>query len=299
MLTFGAYRIVRRIADGASGAVVEAVHTATNRPVALKLPNPTRVAEGTDHIHQCFATLFAQEARLLGRIDHPQVVTIYDAGIIGACPYIAMSLLTGGDLAEDIRRRGPWSETEVLRLLATMAEGVGAIHAAGILHRDLKPANIMLNARRLPVIIDFGIAMDMAQVITAQPDVIDGTPNYLAPEIVGGAAPSHASDIYGMGAIAWFALTGAPPIANASIQAILTTLALMTDTTHLPPLPQSCSPGVNELLHRLLSPMPQHRVSAAAVTVACQRLLAGERSAFPRQKSKRHTTSHDGTLQPA
>ena len=141
---FGAYRIIKRLASGASGAVVEALHLRTNRRVAMKLPNPETVCAAGEQAHAKAVASLAHEAQLLGRIDHPRVVTVFDAGVVGACPFLTLRLIPGGDLFSDVHRHGQWSEANVYQLVADTADGLAAIHASRVLHRDLKPTNLLL-----------------------------------------------------------------------------------------------------------------------------------------------------------
>ena len=288
---FGGYRITKRLASGASGAVVEAVHMLTKRRIAIKLPNPDALGAAGEQAHAQAVALLTHEAELLGRIDHPRVVTVFAAGVIGVCPYLALRLITGGDLIRDVQRQGPWNESDVFQLVADTADGLAAIHEAKVLHRDLKPANLLIDVRRRPVIIDFGIAIDEGERAPVDGSAIEGTPNALAPEVAMGGRATRISDVYGLGTIAWYALTGRMPYEETHLFNLLARLSSATEVPNIRAQRPGLSQGMVELVDSLLAPDPTQRItSALEVGEVCRRLLAGHESGIKRPRRRSQTS---------
>lgn len=204
---FGAYTLRRIIAEGGMGVVIEAEHNAIKRVVALKTVSPKYAAK--EGFRLTLLDTFMRDARILGSIDHPNVLPIYDAGTVGHCPFIAMRMVNGGDLATWITSHGPIKEDVALRVAHDCAAGLKAIHGAGFLHRDIKPLNILIEPDWRVFISDFGLAL--AKGKRPPPGTIAGTPCYLAPEQIRGEDLDDRTDLYALGATIFHAVTGAPP----------------------------------------------------------------------------------------
>ena len=205
------------IAEGGMGVVIAAEHETIGRTVALKIVNPKFAAK--EGYKQELIDQFLHEARVLGAIDHPNVVTLYDAGVIGQCPYLALRMVHGSDLAAIVLRSGPLAAPEVLRLMASCAGALRAVHHAGWVSRDLKPANILIDKDHAPRLIDFGLAV--AKGSTPPNDVIAGTPAYMAPEQITGEVIDERTDLYALGAAMYFATTGQDPFHGDTPEAIV------------------------------------------------------------------------------
>lgn len=276
--TLGMYRLLRIISEGATGVVLEAEHWTLGRRVALKTFNPRgfertgmRVAELTE--------LFLHEARILGAIDHPNVVTIYDAGFARGTdmsveiPYLALRLVGNGDLSSFVRQRGRLDGDAALRVLAGCANGMRAIHTAGFLHRDLKPANVLIEADGTARISDLSAASPKG--LPPRPGRIVGTCGYLAPEHVLHGVSNIATDLYSLGATLYYVLTGKPPY-----QVDPGDLVTWAENATAAPAPHLENPAVDprlsQVVMRLLAPNPQQRYGAADELVEdCDHLLAG------------------------
>jgi serine/threonine protein kinase len=204
---FGAYTLKRIIAEGGMGVVIEAEHNVIKRIVALKTVSPKYAAK--EGFRLALLDTFMRDARILGSIDHPNVLPIFDAGTIGHCPFIAMRMVTGGDLATWITSNGPVKEDIALRLAHDCASGLKAIHTAGFLHRDIKPLNLLIEDDWRVFISDFGLALAKGKKPPA--GTIAGTPCYLAPEQIRGEDLDERIDIYALGATLYHAITGVPP----------------------------------------------------------------------------------------
>ena len=262
---FGPFAIEGELARGGQGSVWRARHLESAQPVALKLllnPGPSG------------AKRFAQEARVLARLDHPNLLKVLDYGELEGKPYMAMELVAGEDLKARTERGIPPVEWAV-DVIAQVAGAVHHCHESGILHRDLKPANVLLEeGSGRPVLIDFGLAkrdaeqMELAsldgQTQFSQSGTIKGTPEYMAPEQVNErefGAPSPATDVYGLGATLYQLLTGQPPFkAGAAV------VVMRKVTRKDPPAPNTLNPRVpgplNDFVLRCLAKQPSERPSS-------------------------------------
>jgi len=206
------YLLERLLGQGGMGAVFAGRHVLTGRPVALKLLREDPVS------NRDAALRMAREARTVGRIQHPNVVAVYDAGFAADRPFIAMELLDGESLEQRIERTGPMSVREAIGTLQQIAAGVEAAHANGIIHRDLKPANILLcrpdaGRSELVKVVDFGISKLLRDehreddVLVTSYGMQLGTPAFMSPEQVRGDALDERTDVYAMAVILHYMLT--------------------------------------------------------------------------------------------
>ena len=206
----GQYVLEEKLGEGGMGVVYRARHAMLRRPTAIKLLLPDRV--GADNLAR-----FELEVRAAARLTHPNTVTVFDYGKTpDGIFYYAMELLDGASLTQVVRADGPLPPARVARFLHQVASALGEAHAAGLIHRDIKPDNIVVTERgRVPdvaKVIDFGLvketAVDGAAGLTAETTIV-GTPMYLAPEAVRGDQRADGrSDLYALGATAFFMLTG-------------------------------------------------------------------------------------------
>ena len=214
---FSFYELLEKIGQGGMGVVYRARQKALDREVALKLLAAGPWAS-TD-----FISRFRQEAQSAARMEHPNIVTVFETGSHEDLHYFSMRLVRGQSLATRLRDDGPYSPVAAARLMRTVAEAVDYAHRLGVLHLDLKPGNILIDEHGEPLVADFGLARRLDQVLAEQSNEVSGTPSYMAPE----QAQAHsqrigmATDIYGLGAILYELLTGAPPFLAATPQETL------------------------------------------------------------------------------
>jgi serine/threonine-protein kinase len=208
----GKYRIESLIGKGGMGAVYHSTHLVSGKRVAVKWMLPA--ASETEEL----AERFLREARATARIDHPNVVDIYDVGTQDGSVYLVMELLHGESLADRLDR-GPMEVTEACALLMHALRAVAAAHAQGVIHRDLKPDNIFLcvgpdGEPREPKVVDFGISKiaDARDMSLTQSGMVMGTPYYMSPEQVRGLRDvDERGDVYAFGVILYEMITGTRP----------------------------------------------------------------------------------------
>jgi eukaryotic-like serine/threonine-protein kinase len=223
----GQYVIERKLGEGGMGEVYLARHTLLRRHTALKLLPPERAGEKA-------VARFEREVRATSRLSHPNTVAIYDYGRTReGIFYYAMEYLDGVDLQRLVREQGPLEPARVIHILAQIAGALDEAHQSGLVHRDLKPANVYLCERGgqpdTVKVLDFGLVKDTAAAsalsgpVVAQTDVnaLIGTPAYLAPESIHSPADVDArSDLYAVGAIGYFLLTGTEVFQRSSLVAL-------------------------------------------------------------------------------
>ena len=206
-LANGRYTIERELGRGGVAGVYLARDEELHRAVAVKVLAEHLSADDT------FRARFLREARLAGRLSHPNIVQVYDVGDAGGRPFIVMEYVPGGTLAECGRL--PPGRVAALGLQASA--GLQQAHGAGLVHRDVKPGNLLLRDDDVLKIADFGIARAAETTRHTQAGTILGTAAYLAPEQIAGEDATPASDLYSLGAVLYELLTGRPPYVFASL----------------------------------------------------------------------------------
>jgi serine/threonine-protein kinase len=206
-LAAGRYRIEREIGHGGMATVYLALDEELGRPVAVKVLS--------DHLADDdeFRARFVREARLAGRLSHPNVVRVYDAGALDRRPFIVMEHVPGNSLAE----AGRLPAERAVELGLQACAGLQHAHDAGLVHRDVKPANLLVRDDAVLKIADFGIARAAESTRHTQVGTLLGTAAYLAPEQIAGEDATPASDLYSLGAVLYELLTGRPPYAFSSL----------------------------------------------------------------------------------
>jgi WD40 repeat protein len=265
------YEVLEELGRGGMGVVYKARQVGLNRLVALKM-----VLVG-GHASPAELTRFRLEAEAVARLQHPNIVQVFDIGESHGHPYFTLEFVEGGTLAQRVDHR-PQPARQAAALVAVLARASHAAHQRGIVHRDLKPANVLLTADGVPKITDFGLAkrLDGEQRLT-QSNAIVGTPSYMAPEQVEGRARpvGPAADIYSLGAILYEMLTGRPPfLAETPVDTIL---QVLSDAPALPSRLQSKVPAELEAVcMKSLHKDPRQRyASAEALAEDLDRFLAG------------------------
>ena len=221
------YECLERLGQGGMGVVYKARQISLNRLVALKVLPPAASVGAEPEAR------FRIEAEAAARLQHPNIVQVYEAGECRGVPFYAMEYVAGPTLAR-VLHDAPLPPRTAAEYVEQLARAVHYAHEHGVVHRDLKPANVLLDLGRTPKIADFGLAKSLyaGSELTATGQVL-GTPAYMAPEQVDGAARvGWASDVYSLGAVLYATLTGRPPFRGPTVFA---TLAQISETEPVPP----------------------------------------------------------------
>ena len=213
--SIGRFRIVAALGEGGMGTVWRAEDTLLDRSVALKLLT-SRLTESDDA-----RARFLREARSAGRLDHPGIGTIYEAGESDGQIFIAMRLVDGGTVADRIAARGALGLLEAIRIAASAADALAFAHAHGIIHRDVSSRNLMLTSDGEVVVVDFGLALAEGASRLTQSGAAVGTAHYMAPEMILGKDPDRRSDIYSLGVVLYEMVTGSVPFEGERLETIL------------------------------------------------------------------------------
>lgn len=208
--SIGRFEVVRTLGKGGQGEVFLARDPHLDRAVAIK----------TLHGATADVQALLQEARIASKLQHQNIVTLFDAGEHQGLPYLVYAYVEGQTLGQLIRQEGTLSMARAAQIMCSVLDGITSAHQQEIVHLDLKPANIMMAASGQPLIMDFGIARTIAD-ISASNEAISGSPQYIAPEIILGQSPSPSSDLFSLGMVLYEMVTGAPVAKGGSVNAIL------------------------------------------------------------------------------
>jgi len=247
------YRLLRQIGQGASSAVHLAEHEATQQIVALKIvPLPA------GPMREVMGTQFLEAASAAGRLQHPHIVQVHNAGLLDDIAWLAMEPVAGTDLARYTRPPRLLPEALVLHLCGRVAGALAHAHRQGVVHRDLKPANVLVNWANDDVkLADFGLARTNAASDTGT-GVVMGTPSYMAPEQLAGALPSPATDLYALGVLLFELLIGRLPHEGRSMGELLRKVA-NEPAPDLQSLRPDLPLGLAQLVASLLAKAPAGR----------------------------------------
>lgn len=251
----GRYSIEREIGRGGMGVVYLAREVHLDRPVAIKLLPPERAADDS------LTKRFLREARLAAKLSHPNIIPIHAVEDRGGFVFYVMTFVDGDTLAQRVRQRGPLPASEGTRLVREAAWALAHAHAEGVVHRDVKPDNILIERATGRVLVaDFGIAAAIGEAAGA--DGVTGTPEFMSPEHALGKEVDARSDIYSLGATAFYALSGRLPF-----EGLTPTEVLAKHITEAAPalasLGVTVPRKVAHLVDRCLAKDPAHRPESA------------------------------------
>jgi WD40 repeat protein len=268
---FGDYVLIEQLGQGGMGVVYRAHQHSLDREVALKLLSAGPWASPD------FIARFRREAQSAARLQHPNIVPIYEIGQHAELNFFAMALIRGESLAQRIERDGALPAREAARLVRVIAEALDYAHRLGILHLDLKPANVLVDEHGEPQVADFGLAKRLDESLASDSDEVSGTPSYMAPEqaMARSQRIGVATDIYGLGAILYELMTGRPPFLGATPRQTLEDVV-----TREVPAPRGIAPDIPADLEavclRCLAKDPQQRyLSARGLAEDLGRFLEG------------------------
>ena len=268
--------LVRPLGRGGMGEVWEANDTRLNRRVAVKFLHLGMADNAVARRR------FAREATACASVQHENVVAVYNVGEYRRRPYLVMPLLEGETLAARLRREGPLSFAELVRIGRAVATGLAALHANGLTHRDIKPANIWLCTDGTVKLLDLGLVFTRDGLADSDPlstlGAVLGTPAYMSPEQVEARGVGPASDLFSLGVVLHQAATGSNPFADSSVLATITALVNRT-----PPPPSLTRPDLPPAFDELvLGLMAKNRAdrrpdTAAGVADRLEAIAAGAR----------------------
>ena len=282
----GRYELDRELGRGAMGTVYVARDPQINRVVALKaipLSDEANESDSND-----LKSRFFREAEMAGRLAHPRIVTVYDAGEDRGIAYIAMEFLTGRTLGEFTAPDRRLSDTDVFEVIARVAEGLDYAHAQGVIHRDIKPGNIIYDADTGSTkITDFGIAR-VTNSASTRTGVVLGTPSFMSPEQLEGKPLQGTSDLFSLGITLFQLLTGQLPFRADSMTALMDKIANAPHPpleTLRPDLPPAAALVIDHALEKDPSRRFQTGTEMAAALRHCGALLAERTGAFSPEKT--------------
>jgi serine/threonine-protein kinase len=270
----GSYRLGKLLGRGGMGEVYLATHRMLARPAAIKLIRPEVLAEGDGNTAQLAVTRFKREAEAAAKLRSPHTVELYDFGVTeDRTLYFVMELLDGMDLETMVQQYGPLPPARVIHVLRQICESLEEAHASGMIHRDIKPANIHLGRLGLEYdfakVLDFGLVKSFSggngeHTMATAAGLTPGTPAYMAPEMGDEDKTDGRADLYSLGCVAYYLLTGRLVFEAAT--------ALQIYAKHLQDLPAPPStrspvpqpPGLDQLILACLAKKPESRPRTAA-----------------------------------
>jgi CheY-like chemotaxis protein len=261
------YRIEERVGRGGMGVVYRAEHLNLQRRAAIKIIAPD-LAES-----EGFRERFTREARIAAALQHPNIVTVYDAGEVDGLLYLAMQFIQGEDLSAVLRANGRLRPYRAIDVCRQVASALDAAHAMGLIHRDVKPANVLIEGRTA-FLTDFGLTKRLEGThaqLTRAGDVV-GTIHYVAPEQIEGRRVSARSDVYSLGCLLYHCLAGQVPFALETDVAVIYA-HLSEDPPKLSVLRPELPEGLDAVMAKALDKSPDRRFPSCGDMISAARAV--------------------------
>ena len=260
------YRIEERIGRGGMGVVYRAQHLNLQRRAAIKIIAPD-LAES-----EGFRERFTREARIAAALQHPNIVTVYDAGEVDGLLYLAMQFIKGEDLSAILRADGRLRPYRAIDVCRQVASALDAAHAMGLIHRDVKPANVLIEGRNA-FLTDFGLTKQAGTnaQLTRAGDVV-GTIHYVAPEQIEGRKVSARSDVYALGCLLYHCLSGQVPFAHETDVAVIYA-HLSEQPPNLSDLRPELPEGLDAVMAKALDKSPDRRFPSCGDMISAARAV--------------------------
>ncbi|MCS6940800.1 MAG: serine/threonine-protein kinase [Roseiflexaceae bacterium] len=268
--TIGRYRVLGEIGRGGMAVVYRAYDPEADREVAIKVLPRELLHDPT------FRARFHREVEAIAALEHPAIVPLYDSGEDAGQPFMVMRLMTGGSLADRLKR-GPLPLAQAARIISHLAPALDAAHAAGLIHRDIKPDNVLFDHTDQPYLADFGVVSVMQTATILTRSGVIGTPEYMAPELTRPGGLSPLVDVYALGAMLFEMLAGRPPYrADTPIGALIAHVTEpIPDVRALQP---SLPADIQRVLERALAKDPRERYRSAGALAADLTAVAANKS---------------------
>ena len=274
----GSYEVMEELGQGGMAVVYKGYQASLNRYVAIK------VLRGDLAGNEEFVSRFRREALAVGRLSHPNILHVYDTGVIDGLYYLVMDYADGGTL-KDLIRRGPMDPSRAVSIVAQMADALDYAHKQELIHRDVKPSNILMTRDGRPLLTDFGIAraLHQTQQLTRTGTSI-GTPEYMAPEQAQGNPVDARTDIYALGIVLYEMLAGLVPFRAD------TPVATMYRHVHDTPAPlrsvnSNVPPWLVAVTEKAMAKQPQDRYQTAGELAAALRRGPSQQAATPPRRT--------------
>jgi tRNA A-37 threonylcarbamoyl transferase component Bud32/CheY-like chemotaxis protein len=282
------YRIEERIGRGGMGVVYRAEHLNLRRRAAIKIIAPD-LAES-----EGFRERFTREARIAAALQHPNIVTVYDAGEVDGLLYLAMQYIEGDDLAGMLRAEGRLRPYRAVDVCRQVAAALDAAHAMGLIHRDVKPANVLIEGRTA-FLTDFGLTKRLEGTrtqLTRAGDVV-GTIHYVAPEQIEGTQVSARTDVYSLGCLLYHCLTGQVPFARDTDVAVIYA-HLSEEPAKLSSLRPELPEGLDAVIAKALDKSPDRRFPSCGDMISAARAVLDLVGPLGDTTPPRHSTQRGG-----
>ncbi len=257
MTQLGKFDLLEVLGKGGFGTVYRAMDRSLEREVAIKILHPQLMVD------ESFIERFRKEAKVLAKLEHPNIVSIYELGEEEGRMYIAMRYLQGGSLRDRLKKAGLLSWAETLKIIQQIGDGLHVAHTQEkLVHRDIKPENILFDKQGNAVLSDFGLVKAASSSLSgSSAGMVLGTPNYVAPEIWNGEPAAPASDQYALACVVAEMLSGKKPFSGDT-----TPVVMKKHVLEAPSLPEKWREGVpeklNDVLNKALSKKPQERYAS-------------------------------------
>ncbi|MBI3229295.1 MAG: serine/threonine protein kinase, partial [Burkholderiales bacterium] len=271
----GRYQLTRVLGRGAMGVVYEGIDPKLNRQIAVKTILKGHISD--PELEAEYSARFIREAQAVARLNHPNIVTVFDFGEENDIAFIVMECIRGEELKTHFDEKHPFSLEDAVRMTGELLDALDYAHQNGIVHRDIKPANVMLDGQNRVKLTDFGVArLSDTNTERTQAGTMVGTPSYMSPEQIEGSAVGPRSDIFAVGIILYQFLTGEKPFHAQGMWAIQK--KIMQEDPVLPSVMNpALSPAFDAVVLRALAKKPDDRYPTALdFKKDLQRALAGE-----------------------
>ncbi|OGS93074.1 MAG: serine/threonine protein kinase [Gallionellales bacterium GWA2_59_43] len=277
--SIGRFEILGELGKGGQGTVYLAQDKQLDRRVAIKtLRNIGRQSEQ-----------LAQEARIVAKLQHPNIIPLFDAGEQQGAPYLVYAYIEGQTLEQLLKKEESLPLVQSAEIICGVLDGLAYAHAKGIAHLDIKPANIMIAANDTPMVMDFGLAKLTSQQAKAGGNALSGTPRYIAPEIIAGKQADAKADIYAVGIMLYEMVTGEVAVSGSNIYEVLNRAAnekIAAPSTHN----EKIDEALESIILKAISKNPDERYADSEAMLLVLHAYLGELDENASQEKKNHST---------